>query len=290
MQVLRFDAFSNIPGKGNPAGIVLDADGISDSEMQKISAAVGFNETAFICTSNCADIQIRFFTPGYETNLCGHATIASLAALYNETKHSNIRTVETKAGIIDVGVSVSPKDEVLIQMEQIPAQFIAFNGDIDQLASVIGIDLEDIDLNLPVVYGNTGVWTLIVPIVSLKVFERMKPQNDLFPDVLSQVPKASIHTICMETYNSIANIHGRHFSSPFSGTIEDSVTGTASGVMGAYILRYFSKQDSISLIVEQGQEIGKNGFITVHAEKINDTIEVGIEGTAVFVERLCVNI
>lgn len=49
------------------------------------------------------------------------------------------------------------------------------------------------------------------------------------------MPKASVHPFCMKTYDRDADMHARHFSSPYSGTIEDAVTGTASGVMGAFI-------------------------------------------------------
>jgi PhzF family phenazine biosynthesis protein len=52
--------------------------------------------------------------------------------------------------------------------------------------------------------------------------------------VLKEMPGASVHPFCFETYDPNAHMHARHFSSPFSGTIEDPVTGTASGVMGAY--------------------------------------------------------
>ena len=79
------------------------------------------------------------------------------------------------------------------------------------------------------------------------------------------MPKASIHPFCLETYDSDSDMHARHFSSPSSGTIEDAVTGTASGVMGAYFAKYITRdfEESLNLVVEQGQEIGKNGRVMV---------------------------
>jgi len=55
-------------------------------------------------------------------------------------------------------------------------------------------------------------------------------------------------------------MHARHFSSPYSGTIEDITTGTASGVMGAYFAAYMDRQAQLpkTLIIEQGQELGKD--------------------------------
>ena len=82
-----------------------------------------------------------------------------------------------------------------------------------------------------------------------------------FPSVLKEIPNASIHPICLETYDELAQMHGRHFSSAYAGTIEDPVTGTASGVMGAYYAEYLEKdfEHELGLIVEQGQEINKDG-------------------------------
>lgn len=79
--VLHYDAFTDQPNKGNPAGIVLAGEIYTEIEMQKIAKEVGFNETAFVLASECADLKIRYFTPGHEVNLCGHATIATVFAL-----------------------------------------------------------------------------------------------------------------------------------------------------------------------------------------------------------------
>ena len=47
-EVLRYAAFTDTPAGGNPAGIVLDAGGLSDAEMLRIAADVGYSETAFV--------------------------------------------------------------------------------------------------------------------------------------------------------------------------------------------------------------------------------------------------
>jgi trans-2,3-dihydro-3-hydroxyanthranilate isomerase len=52
--VKRVDAFTQIPGQGNPAGVVLNGDRYSEKQMQQIAKAVGFNETVFICQSETA--------------------------------------------------------------------------------------------------------------------------------------------------------------------------------------------------------------------------------------------
>lgn len=60
INVFHYDAFTNKPNMGNPAGIVLDADGLTEEEMQRIAEKVGFNETSFVLSSEVADIRMRY--------------------------------------------------------------------------------------------------------------------------------------------------------------------------------------------------------------------------------------
>ncbi len=285
MKVYHYDAFASKPNKGNPAGVVLNADDLNEHKMQSIAKKLGFSETAFILKSNVADICIRYFTPGHEMDLCGHGTVASVVALY-ENNNNIIKTIETKAGILEIDVTKKESGKIFVTMQQVNAQFIEYEGNVSELAKVIGLSVKDIDTSMPIIYGSTGIWTLLLPIKKIQSFKKMKPDNKSFQNVLTQNNHASIHPFCLETYRHNSSMHGRHFSSSFSGTIEDITTGTASGVMGAYYMKYLSDKDELSLIVEQGQELEKDGQVHVYVKKSNSEIEVKIEGTAVFVNKM----
>lgn len=77
IKVYKLNSFAKAKEGGNAAGVVLNADSLSEKEMAKIAAVLGFSETAFVLQSNVADFKLRFFTPNEEVDLCGHATIAS---------------------------------------------------------------------------------------------------------------------------------------------------------------------------------------------------------------------
>ncbi|UJL47111.1 PhzF family phenazine biosynthesis isomerase [Virgibacillus sp. NKC19-16] len=294
IKVHHYDAFSKEPNKGNPAGVVLNGGDLTDREMQQIAFKVGFNETAFPVKSEVADLRIRFFTPGHEMNLCGHATMATVYALKTKGLLGDKAdfTVETTAGILPIKIS-SIDSEIFITMKQASPRFERFNGSKEDLANSIGLKESDIHEDLPILYGSTGAWTLLIPIKELNVFTKMKPNNKEFPAIMKEMPKSSIHPFCMETYDTNADMHARHFSSPFSGTIEDAVTGTASGVMGAFFAKYIinnNVEDSLNLIVEQGHEIQKDGRVVVHISKKRESYDVEITGNAVHVEdfEICV--
>jgi PhzF family phenazine biosynthesis protein len=80
MELLRYAAFSADRAGGNPAGVVLDAAGLGDTEMQRVAAEVGYSETAFLVPGGEEHFQVRYFSPKAEVPFCGHATIASAAA------------------------------------------------------------------------------------------------------------------------------------------------------------------------------------------------------------------
>lgn len=289
VKVYHYDAFSIEPNKGNPAGVVLNGDDLTDEEMQEVALKVGFNETAFPVKSDIADLRIRFFTPGHEMNLCGHATMATVYALKTTGLLGDKTdfTIETKAGLIPIKIDSTTDNETYITMKQASPQFKKYKGSREDLANSIGITKEDIDDELPILYGSTGTWTLLIPIKTLDAFNKMKPKNKLFPGILKEMPKVSIHPFCLETYDSDADMHARHFSSPFSGTIEDAVTGTASGVMGAYFAKYIKGnfEESLNLVVEQGQEIGKDGRVMVRVSNNENNYDIEITGNAVYVKE-----
>ena len=291
INVFHYDAFTNKPNMGNPAGIVLDADGLTEEEMQRIAKKIGFNETTFVLSSEVAHIRMRFFTPGFEMDLCGHGTVGTIFALRERgllEEKSNL-TIETKAGILPIQIGINENGETFIKMRQAAPQFKDFAGSKEELARSIGLEVNDLDVSLPIVYGSTGNWTVIVPIKNLNACERMKPNNAAFPSVLKEILNASIHPICLETYDEKVHMHGRHFSSAYAGTIEDPVTGTASGVMGAYYATYVEKDfdHEMELIVEQGQEIHKDGRVTVYVTKDveSEKLQIDIAGTAVYVKE-----
>lgn len=114
-KIKQIDAFTNRAFGGNPAGVVMSADGLKDGEMQNIAKEMNLSETAFILKSNKADFRIRWFTPKKEVLFCGHATVASLHALAEEGMFGmssngifDLKT-ETMVGIITVKVEKSEK-------------------------------------------------------------------------------------------------------------------------------------------------------------------------------------
>jgi len=223
-------------------------------------------------------------------NLCGHATVAGIFCMHERDLLSGKEkiTIETRAGVLSLTIAETDSG-VRIHMAQAAPEFIEYEGRKEDLAALLGIGPEAIDDTLPVVYGSTGTWTLLVPVKDLPVFADMKPQNEAFPSFLRQMPRSSVHPFCFLAEGAGRQVHSRHFSSPYSGTVEDPVTGTASGVIGCYYSNYVKpEQDTCFLVMEQGHELGRDGEVQVYVDKTADGISVSIAGTAVFVKEATV--
>ena len=112
-------------------------------------------------------------------------------------------TIETRAGILPIRIESLWDGTFQITMQQASPQFEEFKGSSEELAQSIGLEKSDIDGDLPIVYGSTGIWTLLVPIKKLSAFNRMKPNTEIFPSILKEIPRASIHPFCLETYDAM---------------------------------------------------------------------------------------
>ena len=105
MRIRIVDAFAERAFAGNPAGVcLLDAAPWPDeSWMQHVAAELNLSETAFahpLPEEADADWNLRWFTPAVETNLCGHATLATAHALMADGAATGAVSFSTLSGVL----------------------------------------------------------------------------------------------------------------------------------------------------------------------------------------------
>src|ERR1700712_2969987 len=83
LKMWQGDAFASRPLEGNPAAVVPLEDWIADDLMQRIAAENNVAETAFFVKTGAGQYHLRWFSPGREVDLCGHATLASAWIIFN---------------------------------------------------------------------------------------------------------------------------------------------------------------------------------------------------------------
>ena len=102
LPIVQVDAFADRPFTGNPAAVMPLEEWLPDEILQAIALENNLSETAFTIPdeSGEADFELRWFTPGLEIALCGHATLASGHVLLGDRPRIRFRT--RKAGILEV--------------------------------------------------------------------------------------------------------------------------------------------------------------------------------------------
>lgn len=99
------DAFATAPLKGNQAAVMLLDAWPDDALMQAVAAENMFAETAYLLPdpTGAADYELRWFTPGLEVEMCGHATLASGHVLLDrDPALDRVRFRTRKVGVLEV--------------------------------------------------------------------------------------------------------------------------------------------------------------------------------------------
>ena len=94
----QVDAFASRVFEGNPAAVVPLTSWLDDTLLRAIAGENNLSETAFFIPSQ-KGFKLRWFTPGAEVDLCGHATLASAHVLFTHLGYSGpVVTFETRSG------------------------------------------------------------------------------------------------------------------------------------------------------------------------------------------------
>ena len=106
---IQCDVFSPIPTQGNGLAVIVDAEELSDDQLQTFAAWTNLAETTFMLppTDPTADYRLRIFTPSREMLFAGHPTLCSCAAWLHcdgVPKQKGLVKQECGIGIVDIDV------------------------------------------------------------------------------------------------------------------------------------------------------------------------------------------
>ena len=286
----QVDSFTKEKFTGNPAGVISNADGLTDYEMQKIARELNNSETAFIFSSNSNeyDAHVRFFTPTNEVPICGHATIAAhyVRATENELETSRVYH-KTGAGILPVDI-VKENDDYKIIMTQGRIEFGKIIEGINKEELLAALNIKESDLleNYEIQIISTGHSKVMVGIRSIATLNTLQPDYNALSKLSKIIKCNGYYVFTVDSKDSDILIHGRMFA-PAIGINEDPVTGNANGPLGAYLVHHNLVKHNNSLFrfkAKQGEAIKKPGIIEVEVKiEDNEPVEVKVAGNAVII-------
>jgi PhzF family phenazine biosynthesis protein len=253
-EILRYAAFSTDPAGGNPAGVVLEAGGLCDAEMLAVAAGVGYSETAFLTDRlGPGGYRVRYFSPLAEVPFCGHATVGTAVALAHRDGPGTFR-LTTNAGEVPVTVDASMRatlTSVATRVEPL--------DDLADLLLALRFAHADLDPGLPPRLAYAGAWH---PIVAVRSRQRLAELDYDVPALTALMTARDWTTIQLVWRESAGSYHVRD-PFPVGGVYEDPATGAAAAAFGGYLRELGLVDDDATLLLAQGDDLGRPGRITV---------------------------
>lgn len=284
MTLYTLQSFVCDGGGGNAAGVVLDADALTPRQMQEVARRARYPETAFVCASKIADRRLRFFTPTQEVSLCGHATVAAYALMYEQgLMLGGEYTQETAAGVLAVEVQ---SDGMVFYDQELPR----FLGEVPHcdVSAALRIPEEWIRIDgcAPQIV-STGMRDIFVRIDTRKHLFSLAPDFIALTKIARQTNTLGMHVFTLDTMSPSASAHSRDFG-PAVGTEEDAATGSATGALACILYRLgMLKGDPASLLFEQGHAMGSPSALHVKLAIENGTIlRVRVGGEAKLISHV----
>lgn len=286
-RVYQVDAFTREKFTGNPAGVVPDAVGLSERQMQSMARELNNSETAFLFPGKPGeyDVHIRFFTPTNEVPICGHATVASHFVRAMLLGMENGRVVQKcGAGLIPVEVEKTDEGHRVTMFqgpttisEPLAPEYRA------RLLAALGVTEEDLREDCPVTAASTGAAKVMVGLKEESELHALKPDMEALKTLSGEIGFRGYHVFTIHPGQEPL-VHARMFG-PANGNNEDPVTGVANGPLGGYLVHFGlipAEGDQVSFVAAQGEAMGRPGTMEVRVDIENGTHGgVSIVGDAV---------
>jgi PhzF family phenazine biosynthesis protein len=252
----QVDAFTDEAFAGNPAAVCLLSSVRDEVWMQQVAREMNLSETAFL-VRHADGFDLRWFTPGVEVDLCGHATLASAHVLWEERHLDAGQTARfhTRSGLL----SASRQGGLIwLDFPATPPQPVSRCDDLERA------------FGAPFRFLGRTAFDYLVELESEAEVRSVDPDMNLLAGLGSRGV-----IVTAPSMNGVYDFVSRFFA-PGAGIPEDPVTGSAHCGLGPYWAEKLGKKELIGY-----QASARGGTVRVHLE--GDRVQLG--GHAVTVLR-----
>jgi PhzF family phenazine biosynthesis protein len=256
----QVDVFTSRPFHGNPVAVVIGAEGLDTSAMQRIAGWTNLSETTFLLppTQSSANYRLRIFTPRQELPFAGHPTVgsahAALESGYAKAVGGKLKQ-ECGAGVLDLTVEDSRIYVRAPEPKVKPVEAPLF-GKVQALRVDVG-----------------PIW-VVVDLGKAQAVDELHPDMPAIEQMSNALGATGV-TVFGRTGNAAIPIHVRSFA-PAHGVPEDPVCGSGNVSVGAFLRQTGLLKDfGASYTARQGMQVGRDGRVQVRVSA--DAIEIGGE-------------
>lgn len=295
MRIFQVDAFTRTRFTGNPATVILDADGQSEAAMKSIAREFAHAEAAFVtaATGSDHDLRVRFFNSRKEAPFVGHATIAAHAVLLALGRRgSGVVRQACGTGIVEVRVRPVPDgaDRTLIEFRQTVPDLdnpLPFKSTL-HVAEALRLPATSLHEVMPARIARKGSTRLLVPVGDARVLDTIAPNFDTLTALGNELGVEGFFVFAVNrgTGPDDLTTESRMFC-PALGILEDPASGNAHVMLASYLyeLGQFGKQ-ATGFIGLQGRQMSRPSQINVKLEIDDGSLAAAhVGGEAVIVSE-----
>jgi PhzF family phenazine biosynthesis protein len=258
--IYQVDAFTDLPFRGNPAGVMIVNEETPAGWMQSMALEMNLSETAFLVPREDS-FDIRYFTPTIEVPLCGHATLASAHVLFSE-------------GIADPDKSVllnAKGGKLVIRKEK---DWIAMNFPVYTLNQIeVPAGFQELVGFKPIeAWSSNEDWIIAIAKTEKEIYSAKPDFSSLTQRGLGHLMITALST------GENTDFVVRCFA-PLSGINEDPVTGSAHCALTPLWHKKTGKMEMNSLQVSD-----RTGRLKV--KLVDDRVEISGQAVTVFKAEL----
>lgn len=270
LDFVQVDVFTDRIFGGNPLAVFPDGEGLGEGDMQAIAREMNLSETTFCLPptrSDCA-ARVRIFTPARELPFAGHPTLGTAWVLAHRQRLPGGTTrlsLEEGVGPVPVELEGDPTSPSFVWMTH---GEVRFGSEIEARAPVaraLGLDESDLLRGAPIQTASTGLPFLYVCLRHREAVDRAVLDVPALLAAVHGGEDAGVFVFAPEGGPGARRVYSRMFAPHRSGIPEDPATGSASGPLGAYLVRHgLVEADGVVRIVsEQGTKMGRQSFVHI---------------------------
>jgi PhzF family phenazine biosynthesis protein len=239
VRIFQVDAFTSTRFGGNPATVVLDADGQSDAVMSSIAREFSHAEVAFVSAATAPDhdLRVRFFNARKEAPFVGHATLAAHAVLLAlGLRGSGALRQASGTGIIEVQ-AVTGVDPFFEFRQTAPELESPLPGKTTlRVAEALKLPATSLDEMMPARIARKGSSRLLVPVGNARALEGLAPNFDTLVELGRELGAEGFFVFAVNPPSAAQGMttESRMFC-PALGIQEDPASGNAHGMLAAYL-------------------------------------------------------
>lgn len=276
-RALRYAAFTDSGQGGNPAGVVLAADSLTDAQMLAIARAIGYSETAFVVSRAGApdEAVIRYFSPLAEVAFCGHATVATGVAIAEREGPGALR-LTTRAGPVTVHTRLDAAGLSATLTSPPTSTREASSEALTEALLALRWSAEDLDPSYPPHVSFAGNDHLVLGLASRDTLARLDYDFDALGALMARERWTTVHAFWAEDE---LTFHARNAFPP-GGVVEDPATGAAAAAFGGYLRDLGLVQAPAGLTILQGRDMGRPSRLLVGLAPGTRSVQVTGRATA----------